>query len=37
MLVTAHDAFAYFGRRYGIELQGVQGISTESEAGLAPD
>jgi manganese/zinc/iron transport system substrate-binding protein len=35
MLVTAHDAFAYFGRRYGIELQGVQGISTESEAGLA--
>ena len=35
MLVTAHDAFAYFGRRYAIELQGVQGISTESETGLA--
>lgn len=35
MLVTAHDAFAYFGRRYAIELHGVQGISTESEAGLA--
>ena len=35
VLVTAHDAFAYFGRRYQIELHGVQGISTESEAGLA--
>jgi len=35
VLVTAHDAFAYFGRRYAIELHGVQGISTESEAGLA--
>lgn len=35
LLVTAHDAFAYFGKRYGMELQGVQGISTESEAGLA--
>ncbi len=35
VLVTAHDAFAYFGRRYQLELQGVQGISTESEAGLA--
>lgn len=35
ILVTAHDAFAYFGRRYDIELHGVQGISTESEAGLA--
>ncbi len=34
VLVTAHDAFRYFGRAYGIEVMGVQGVSTESEAGL---
>ena len=34
VLVTAHDAFGYFGRRFGIEVHGIQGISTESEAGL---
>jgi manganese/zinc/iron transport system substrate-binding protein len=34
VLVTAHDAFNYLGRRYGYEVQGIQGISTESEAGL---
>lgn len=34
MLVTAHDAFGYFGRAYGYEVLGIQGISTESEAGL---
>ncbi|MBX3376929.1 MAG: zinc ABC transporter substrate-binding protein [Phycisphaeraceae bacterium] len=34
VLVTAHDAFGYFGRRYGYEVVGIQGISTESEAGL---
>ena len=34
MLVTAHDAFNYFGRAYGLEVAGIQGISTESEAGL---
>ncbi|MHC4948778.1 MAG: metal ABC transporter solute-binding protein, Zn/Mn family [Planctomycetota bacterium] len=34
LLVTAHDAFNYFGRAYGIEVRGIQGISTESEAGL---
>lgn len=33
-LVTAHDAFGYFGRRYGMEVVGIQGISTLSEAGL---
>lgn len=33
-LVTSHDAFNYFGRAYGLDVQGVQGISTESEAGL---
>lgn len=34
VLVTAHDAFGYFGRAYNIEVIGVQGVSTESEAGL---
>ena len=34
VLVTAHDAFGYFGRAYGFDVQGIQGISTESEAGL---
>jgi manganese/zinc/iron transport system substrate-binding protein len=34
VLVTAHDAFNYFARAYGIEVQGIQGISTDSEAGL---
>ena len=34
VLVTAHDAFNYFGRTYGFEVEGVQGLSTESEAGL---
>lgn len=34
VLITAHDAFGYFGRAYGYEVLGVQGISTESEAGL---
>ena len=34
VLVTAHDAFNYFGRRYGYEVLGIQGISTESEAGV---
>jgi manganese/zinc/iron transport system substrate-binding protein len=34
VLVTAHDAFGYFGRRYGFEVVGIQGISTESEAGV---
>ncbi|RUL81753.1 metal ABC transporter solute-binding protein, Zn/Mn family [Tautonia sociabilis] len=34
VLVTAHDAFGYFGRAYGIEVRGIQGISTESEAGV---
>lgn len=35
VLVTAHDAFAYFGRAYDIEVVGVQGISTETEAAVA--
>jgi len=34
VLVTAHDAFRYFGRAYGVEVVGVQGTNTTSEAGL---
>ncbi len=34
VLVTAHDAFAYFGRAFDMEVIGVQGISTDNEAGL---
>jgi len=34
VLLSAHDAFGYFGREYGFEVLGVQGISTQSEAGL---
>jgi manganese/zinc/iron transport system substrate-binding protein len=34
VLITSHDAFNYFGRAYGLTVLGVQGISTESEAGL---
>ena len=34
VLVTAHDAFNYMGRAYDLEVRGIQGISTESEAGL---
>ena len=34
VLVTAHDAFNYFGRAYDVEVLGVQGLSTESEAGI---
>jgi manganese/zinc/iron transport system substrate-binding protein len=34
-LITAHDAFKYFGAAYDIEVLGIQGISTESEAGLS--
>ncbi|MEM0922560.1 MAG: zinc ABC transporter substrate-binding protein [Pseudomonadota bacterium] len=35
VLVTAHDAFAYYGRAYGLEVLGIQGVSTEGEAGIA--
>lgn len=35
VLVTAHDAFKYFGAAYDFEVLGIQGISTESEAGLS--
>lgn len=35
ILVTAHDAFGYFGRAYNIEVEGIQGISTETEAAVS--
>jgi manganese/zinc/iron transport system substrate-binding protein len=35
VLITAHDAFNYFGRAYGFEVRGLQGISTEAEASAA--
>lgn len=35
VLITAHDAFNYFGQAYGFEVRGLQGISTASEAGTA--
>jgi manganese/zinc/iron transport system substrate-binding protein len=35
ILITAHDAFGYFSRAYNIEVHGIQGLSTESEAGLS--
>ena len=35
VLVTAHDAFRYFGKAYGFEVRGLQGISTDAEAGTA--
>lgn len=35
ILVTAHDAFQYFGKRYDIEVYGVQGVSTISDAAIS--
>ncbi|GIV61395.1 MAG: manganese transporter [Rhodothermaceae bacterium] len=35
VLITSHDAFGYFGRAYGFEVRGLQGISTATEAGTA--
>lgn len=34
-VISAHDAFGYFGRLHGFDVIGIQGISTESEAGVA--
>lgn len=34
VLITSHDAYSYFGRAYDIDVRGLQGISTETEAGL---
>jgi manganese/zinc/iron transport system substrate-binding protein len=35
VIITAHDAFKYFGRAYGFEVRGLQGISTATEASAA--
>lgn len=35
VLITAHDAFGYFGEQYGVEVRGLQGTSTATEAGAA--
>ncbi len=35
IIITAHDAFNYFGQAYGFEVRGLQGISTEAQAGTA--
>jgi manganese/zinc/iron transport system substrate-binding protein len=35
VIITAHDAFNYFGRAYGFEVRGLQGVSTATEAGAA--
>ena len=35
VLITAHDAFQYFGRATGLQVMGLQGLSTESEAGVS--
>lgn len=34
VLISAHDAFGYFGQAFGFEVMGIQGLSTQSEAGL---
>lgn len=34
LLITAHDAFGYFAKAYDLEVRAVQGVSTESEAGI---
>jgi len=34
VLITAHDAFSYFGKAYGVEVRGLQGLSTVAEFGL---
>ncbi len=35
VLVTAHDAFAYYGRAYGLDVVGIQGVSTDAEPSIA--
>lgn len=35
VIVTSHDAFGYFGRAYGFDVRGLQGISTAAEAGTS--
>jgi len=35
ILITSHDAFQYYGRRYGLNLQAIQGVSTDAEVQTA--
>lgn len=35
VLITSHDAFRYFGAKYNFEVHGIQGVSTDTEAGAA--
>jgi len=35
VLITSHDAYSYFGKAYGFDVRGIQGISTETEAAVA--
>lgn len=35
ILITAHDAFRYFGNAYGFQVKGLQGISTDTETGTS--
>ncbi len=35
VLITAHDAFGYFGRAFGLRVEAIQGLSTAAEAGIA--
>ena len=35
VLITSHDAFRYFGRAYDIDVRGIQGVSTETEASVS--
>lgn len=35
ILITAHDAFSYFGENYGFQVEGIQGINSQTEAGTA--
>lgn len=35
VLITAHDAFQYFGKAYGFQVRGLQGVSTDAEAGTS--
>lgn len=34
VLITSHDAYSYFGKAYAVDVRGLQGISTETEAGI---
>jgi manganese/zinc/iron transport system substrate-binding protein len=35
VMVTAHDAFSYFGKAYGVEVKAIQGVSTAARASIS--